>query len=133
MSGQMVLLTVLSVAAVALAAVVAVTIWRLLKTLENLSAQVERTLKEFESLAEDIRETNTELRKFVSRLEASAANVQHMTEGVKGFRTTLDAASSVLQLAVVPVLGNLAGGMAGARAAISHIVNRVFRKEGQHG
>lgn len=129
----MVLLTVLSVAAVALAAVVAVTIWRLLKTLENLSAQVERTLKEFESLAEDIRETNTELRKFVSRLEASAANVQHMTEGVKGFRTTLDAASSVLQLAVVPVLGNLAGGMAGARAAISHIVNRVFRKEGQHG
>lgn len=129
----MVLLTLLSVAAVALAAVVAVTIWRLLKTLENLSAQVERTLKEFESLAEDIRETNTELRKFVSRLEASAANVQHMTEGVKGFRTTLDAASSVLQLAVVPVLGNLAGGMAGARAAISHIVNRVFRKEGQHG
>lgn len=133
MSGQWVLLTALSFAAVALAAVAAMTIWRLLKTVENLSGQVERTLKEFEALAEEIRETNAEVRKFVSRLEASAANVQHMTEGVKGFRTTLDAATSVLQFAVVPVLGNLAGGMAGARAAISHIVNRVFRKEGHHG
>ena len=133
MSGQLVLLTALSVAAVALAAVAAVTIWRLLKTLENLSVQGGRTLKEFEVLAEDIRETNTEVRKFVSRLEASAANVQHMTEGLRGFRSTLDAATSVLQFAVVPVLGNLAGGMAGARAAISHIVNRVFRKEEHHG
>lgn len=129
----MVLQTILSAAAVALVAVIAVTIWRMLKTLEKLSAQVEQTLKEFEGLAEDIRGTNGEVRRFMARLEASAANVEHMTEGVRGFRTTLDAASSVLQYAVVPVLGRVAGGLAGVRAAVSHVANRVFRKEGHHG
>lgn len=129
----MLLLTILSAAAVALVAVVAVTIRRLLHTVEKLSAQVEQTLKEFEALAEDIRGTNGEVRKFMSHLEASAANVQHMTQGVRGFRTTLDAASAVLQFAVVPVLGNLAGGLAGVKAAVSHVANRVFRKEGHHG
>ncbi len=133
MNGQMVILTVLSAAAVALAAVVAMTIWRLLKTAEKLSGQLEQTLKEFEVLAEDIRGTNAEVRKFMSHLESSAANVQHLTEGARGFRTTLDAASSVLQYAVVPVLGNLAGVMAGVKTAVSHVANRVFRKEGHHG
>lgn len=132
MNGQMVLLAILSTAAVALMAVVAVTIWRLLKTVERLSVQVEQTLTQFEGLAEDIRGTNGEVRRFMAHLETSAANVEHMTEGVRGFRTTLDAASSVLQFAVVPVLGNLAGALAGVKAAVSHVANRVFRKEGHH-
>lgn len=129
----MVLLTVLVAAAVVLAAVIAIAIVRFLKTVERLSSQVERTLRQVEGLAEEIRGTNGEVRKFMAHVETGAANVEHMTEGVRGFRTTLDAASSVLQYAVVPVLGNLAGGLAGVRAAVSHVANRVFRKEGHHG
>jgi hypothetical protein len=58
--------------------------------------------------------------------------VAHLTEGVRGFRKTLDVATSILQYAVVPVLGNVAGGMAGAKAAVSHVVNRFVRREGSH-
>ncbi|GAB4364460.1 MAG: hypothetical protein Kow00128_06150 [Deltaproteobacteria bacterium] len=133
MSGQMVLLAMLSVAAVVLMAVVAVTIWRVQKTVERLSVQVDRTLDQIQKLAEDIRGTNGEVRRFMAHLEKSAANVEHVTEGVRGFRKTLDAASSVLQFAVVPVLGSVAGGLAGVKAAASHMANRFRRKEGHHG
>lgn len=133
MNGQMVLVTILSVAAVALMAVVVVTVWRLLKTLEKLSVQVDQTLKQFEGMAEDIRGTNGEVRKFMAHLEASAANVKHVTEGVRGFRKTLDAATSVLEYTVVPVLGTLAGGLAGVKTSVSQVVKRTFRKEGHHG
>lgn len=132
-NGQMMLLVVLSASAVALVAVVAVTVWRLLNTMERLAEQVEQTFKHFEGLAQDIRGTNEEVRKIMNHLEKSASNVEHMTEGVRGFRTTLDAASSVLQFAVVPVLGTLAGGLAGVKASVSHVAKRVFRKEGHHG
>lgn len=133
MNGQLMILAILSAAAIALMAVVAVTVWRLRNSLEKLSVQVEETLRQFEGLAEEIRGTNGEVRRFMTHLEKSAANVEHMTEGVRGFRTTLDAASSVLQYAVVPVLGTLAGGLAGVRASVSHVAKRFFRKEGHHG
>ncbi len=133
MSGQMVLLTMLSVAAVVLMAVVAVTVWRVLKTVERVSIQVDKTLDRIQELAEDIRGTNGEVRRLLGHLEKSAANVEHMTEGVRGFRKTLDAASAVLQYAALPVLGSVAGGLAGVKAAVSHVAKRFLRKEAEHG
>lgn len=128
----MFLLTALSLAAVALAAVVTWTMWKLLKTVENLSEQVDRTLRQFETLAEDVRKTNAVVHRVVEHAEASVANVEHLTEGVRGFRRTLDAATAVMQLVCIPVLGNVAGGLAGAKAAFSHVASRFFRKEEKH-
>lgn len=129
----MILVTALVLAAIALAAVAAATMWKLLKTFEKLSMQVDQSLRQFDAMAEEIRRTTAAVHQVMVHAEASAANVEHLTEGVRGFRRTLDAATSVLQFAVVPVLGNLAGGLAGTKAAFSHIANRLFRKEGKHG
>lgn len=133
MNGQTVLLTALSLAAIALAAVAAWTVWRLLKTVEKLSMQMDRTLQQFEGMAEDIRRTNAVIHRVMGHAEASAANVEHLTEGVRRFRNTLDAATAVLQFAVVPVLGNVAGALAGTKAAFSHIASRFFGKEAKNG
>lgn len=133
MSEPVVLAAVFRIAAVVLMLVVALTVWKLLKIAEKLSHQMDRTLKEFEGMAEEVRRATEVIHGVMNHVETSAANVEHLTEGVRGFRRTLDAATAVLQFAVVPVLGNVAGGLAGARAAASHVANRLFRKEGKHG
>ncbi|MBI5342840.1 MAG: hypothetical protein HZB63_05930 [Deltaproteobacteria bacterium] len=132
MGGQMLLFTALSVAAIALAVVLAMTLWRLRKTIDLMERRVDEAIRQFEMTAEDLRKTNAVVRDILQHAEKSAANVAHVTEGVRGFRKTLDAATSVLQFAVVPVLGNVAGGLAGVKAAVSHVVNRFVRKESDH-
>lgn len=128
----MLLFTALSVAAIALAVVLAMTLWRLRKTIDLMERRVDEAIRQFEMTAEDLRKTNAVVRDILQHAEKSAANVAHVTEGVRGFRKTLDAATSVLQFAVVPVLGNVAGGLAGVKAAVSHVVNRFVRKETDH-
>lgn len=128
----MLLFTALSVAAIALAVVLAMTLWRLRKTIDLMERRVDEAIRQFEMTAEDLRKTNAVVRDILQHAEKSVANVAHVTEGVRGFRKTLDAATSVLQFAVVPVLGNVAGGLAGVKAAVSHVVNRFVRKETDH-
>ena len=132
MGGQILLFTALSIAAIALAVVLAMTLWRLRKTIDLMERRVDEAIRQFEMTAEDLRKTNAVVRDILQHAERSAANVAHVTEGVRGFRKTLDAATSVLQFAVVPVLGNVAGGLAGIKAAVSHVVNRFVRKESDH-
>jgi len=132
LSGQAVLFTALSIAAVALAVVLAMTLWRLRRTIDHLDRRVDEAIRQFEMTAEDLRKTNAVVREILLHAEKGAANVAHVTEGVRGFRKTLDAATAVLQYAVVPVLGNVAGGLAGVKAAVSHVVNRFVRREGSH-
>ncbi len=132
MSGQMVLFTVLTLAAVALVVAIIVTLWKIGKTVERLATHVEESLHQLVMTAEDVRKTNAVTRDILLRAERAAANVEHVTEGVRSFRKTLDAAAAVLDFAVVPVLGNVAGGMAGVKAAVSTVVNRLFRKEDGH-
>ena len=129
----MLLFAALSVAAIVLAVVLAMTLWRLRETIQHMDRRLDEALRQFEMTAEDVRKTNAVVRDILVHAERSAANVAHMTEGVRGFRKTLDAATSVLQFAVVPVLGNMAGGLAGVKAAVSHVVNRFVRREGSHG
>ena len=132
MSGQILLFAALSVAAIVLAVVLAMTLWRIRGTIDHMDRRMEEAIRQFEMTAEDIRKTNAVMRDILLHAERSAANVEHLTEGVRGFRKTLDVATSILQYAVVPVLGNVAGGMAGAKAAVSHVVNRFVRREGSH-
>jgi len=127
------LLTVLALAAIALVAAMAFAIWKLLRTIEKLASRVDESFQEFETTAEEIRKTNAVFHEILNRCEKGVANVEHVTEGVRKFRKTLDAASGVLDFAVLPVLGTMAGVLAGSKAAVSHVVNRIFRKEGRHG
>lgn len=123
------LLAALSLAAILLAVVLAITILRLKKTIELLERRVDESLRQFEMTAEDLRKTNGVVREILLHAEKSAANVAHLSEGVRGFRKTLDLATSVMEYSVVPVLGTVAGGLAGVKAAVSHVVNQVGRKE----
>jgi uncharacterized protein YoxC len=132
LSGQILLFAALSVAAIVLAVVLAMTLWRLRRTIDHMGSRMDEAIRQFEMTAEDLRKTNAEVRDILLHAERGAANVEHLTEGVRGFRKTLDAATSVLQYAVVPVLGNVAGGLAGAKAAVTHVVNRFVRREGSH-
>ena len=127
------LLTVLALASIVLVAAALFAIWKLLKTIEKLSRRIDESLRQFEMTAEEIRKTNAVLHEIMIRCERGVANVEHVTEGVRKFRKTLDAASGVLDFAVLPVLGTMAGVLAGSKAAVSHVVNRIFRKEGRHG
>ncbi|MGB5995060.1 MAG: hypothetical protein WBG20_06540, partial [Candidatus Deferrimicrobiaceae bacterium] len=81
----------------------------------------------------EIRATNAKAQRIISHAERSAANIEYVTEGVRKFRNTLDAATGVLSFAVLPVLGSVAGVLAGSKVGMSHIVNRIFGKEGRHG
>ena len=127
------LLTVLALASIVLVAAAVFAIWKLLKTIEKLSKRVDESLRQFEMTAEEIRKTNAVLHEIMIRCERGVANVEHVTEGVRKFRRTLDAASGVLDFAVLPVLGTMAGVLAGSKTAVSYVVNRMFRKEGRHG
>jgi len=128
----MVLLSILTLAAVALVVAVIITLRKIGKSAERLATRVDESLRQLEMTAEDIRKTSTVARDVLGRAERAAANVEHVTEGVRGFRRTLDVATAVLDFAVVPVLGNVAGGMAGVKAVVSTVVNRLFRKEVCH-
>lgn len=127
------LLTGLSIIAIVVAGGLAWAVWKLIKTLEKLANHVEASFRLFEKTAEEIRVTNAAVQKIISRAEKSVANVEHVTEGVRKFRKTLDAATGVLNFAVLPVLGNVAGVLAGSKAGMSYVAKRIFRKEGRHG
>ncbi len=126
-------LTVLALAVVIVVGGMAWTTWKLLKMIDKLATRLDESLKQFERTAEDVRKTNALFQEILTHAEKGVANVEHVTEGMRKLRKTLDAASSVLDFAVVPVLGTMAGMLAGSRAALSHVVNRIFRKEGRHG
>lgn len=132
MSGQMVLLSILTLAAVALAVTVIITLWKLARTVDRLASRLDESLRQLETAAEHVRQTSAVTLEILGRAERAAGNVEHMTEGLRGFRRTLDAATAVLDFAVVPVLGNVAGSLAGAKAAVLTVVNRLFGKEDGH-
>jgi hypothetical protein len=132
LGGQAILFAALSIAAIVLAVVLAMTLWRLRSTIGHMERRVDEAIRQFEMTAEDLRKTNAVARDILVHAEKGVANVAHMTEGVRGFRKTIDAATAVLQFAVVPVLGNVAGGLAGVKAAVSHVVKKKGQREGSH-
>ena len=127
------LLTVLTLVNIVLIAIFTWTIWKLLKTIEKMGSRIDESLREFERTAEDLRKTNAIVQGILIHAEKSAGNVEHVTDGVRKLRKTLDAATGVLDFAVLPVLGSVAGLLAGSKTGMSHVLKRIFRKEGRHG
>ncbi len=122
----------LGITGIVLGIVLAMTLWQFRKTLQKLEGVVIETMKQLELTAEEVRKTNTVALQIMERVERSTANIEYLTEGVRGFRSTLDAATGILKFAVVPVLGNAAAGIAGVKAGLSHVLNRWFGKESRH-
>ena len=127
------LLMIFAVATIVVVAGMAWATWKLLKTIENLANRVEESLRQFERTAEEIRKSNAVLHEIMTHAQRSVANVEHVTEGVRKLRKTLDVTTGVLDFGVLPVLGTVVGVLAGSKAAVSYVVNRIFRKEGRHG
>jgi len=127
------LLMVLTFASIVAVVVMTWAIWKLLKTIEKLGNRIDDSLRQLEMTAEDLRKTNAIVQGIMTHAEKSAENVEHVTDGVRKLRKTLDAATGVLDFAVLPVLGSVAGVLAGSKVGMSHVVSRMFRKEGRHG
>src|SRR5512139_4157594 len=98
------------------------------RNMEQLARRVDETLRQVEMTAEDLRKTNASLREILSGVEQGVSNLTHFTEGVRALRGPVDVATKVLGYTVSPVLVNLAGGVAGVKAAASHILERFGRK-----
>lgn len=132
MDGVTIVWVLLGIMGIVLGIVLVVTLLQVRKSLQSFDVRLAEAMRQFDLTAEDIRKTNAVVREIMASAERSAANIEHVTEGVRGFRSTLDAATSVLRFAVVPVLGNTAAGIAGVKAGLSYVLNRWFRKEGGH-
>ncbi len=110
-------------------AAVAVFLWRIAKVLENLEKDVNQTLTQVQMSLEKFRENQAALRNVLENANRCTENVLQVTEGVRRFRKTLDAATGVLDHFVHPVLAGVAGGIAGTKAVVSLAVKRWFGKE----
>lgn len=129
MDALSVLYIALAVAALLLATVASVALLAVRRNVEQLTRRVDESLRQFEMTAEDLRKTNASVREILAGVEQGVSNVTHFTEGIRALRGSMDVATRVLDHAVSPVLVNFAGGLAGVKAAASHILERFGRKE----
>jgi hypothetical protein len=119
----------LSISIIVLASVLTMILLRLKKTIEFIERRADDAIRQFELTAEDLRKTLGTAHEVLAHAEKSVENVKYVTDGVRDFRKTFDAASKVLNYAVIPFLGTFSGGLAGAKAAVSSLANRFGRKE----
>ncbi|MBP2669160.1 MAG: hypothetical protein H6Q80_1362 [Deltaproteobacteria bacterium] len=129
MDAQSVLYVALAIAALLLSIVLSIALLAIRRNMEQLTRRVDETLRQVEMTAEDLRKTNASVREILAGVEQGVSNVAHFTEGVRALRGPVDVATMVLGHTVSPVLVNLAGGLAGVKAAASHILERFGRKE----
>jgi len=124
-----VLYVALAIAALLLAIVLSIVLLAVRRNLEQLTRRLDESLRQVEMTAEDLRKTNVTVREILAGVEQGVSNVTHFTEGVRALRGPVDVATRVLDHAVSPMLVNLVGGVAGVKAAASHIFERFVRKE----
>ena len=127
------LLTAVSLAAIATVVVFIVVIWKIKGMAESMSRRVDETFRELTSAAEEVRKAAEVSRDILVHAERAAENVSNVTDGLRSLRRTLDAANAVLDHVAAPVLGTVAGGIAGVKAAATTVVNRFMKKEGADG
>lgn len=101
------------------------------RSVEQLTQRLDETLRQVEMTAEDLRKTNTSVREIVSGVDLAVSNVAHFTEGIRALRGTVDVMTKVLDHSVGPALVGFSGGIAGIKAAASHILHRFAGKEGK--
>ncbi len=120
----------LAVSALVLSIGITYTLLGIRRNAEQLTQRLDETLRQVEMTAEDLGKTVIAVREVVSGVVKAVANVIHFTEGFRALRGPLDVAAKVLDHSVSPALVGLSGGLAGIRAAASHILHRFAGKEG---
>ena len=126
-----ILYIVLGVSALVFSVGIVVVLRGILKNLTHLTQRLDETLRQVEMTAEDLRKTNSVVRDILSNVDRASSNFAQLTDGVRHFRGVLDASSKVVDRSVMPTLIGLAGGLAGLKAAISTITNRVSGNSGK--
>ena len=129
MDAQSVLFIALAAAAVVLVAVLSVALLSIRRSVDRMASRLDESLRQFEMTAEDLRKTNAVVREILSDVERGVSNVTHLTEGVRALRGPVDIAAKVFDHAVSPALVNVASVLVGFKAATSHILERIVRKE----
>ncbi len=131
MDAQTILYIALAVAAVALVVVLSIVSLSVRRDVNRITQRLDESLRQFEMTAEDLRKTNADVREILSGVERGVSNVAHFTEGVRSLRGTVDVATKVFDHALSPALVNVASVLVGFKAATSHILDRIVRKEGR--
>ena len=129
MDAQTVFFIALAVAAVVLVVVLSIVLLSIRRNVNQLTQRVDESLRQFEMTAEDLRKTNADVRGILSDVERGVSNVTHFTEGVRSLRGTVDVATKVFDHALSPALINVGSALVGFKAATSHILDRIVRKE----
>jgi hypothetical protein len=120
----------LAVSALILAIGVTYALLGIRRSVEQLTQRLDETLRQVEMTTEELRKTNTAVRGVVSGLDLAVSNVMHFTEGIRALRGPVDVMMKVLDHSVSPTLVGFSGGIAGIKAAASHILHRFAGKEG---
>jgi uncharacterized protein YoxC len=129
LDAQTILFTVLAVAVVALVVVLSVALLSIRRNVDRMAQRVDESLRQFEMTAEDARKTNAAVRAILSDVDRGVSNVMHFTEGVRALRGSVDVVTKVFDHAVSPALVSAASVVVGLKAATSHILDRLVRKE----
>jgi uncharacterized protein YoxC len=131
MDAQTIFYIALGVAGVVLVVILAVVLLSIRRNVEHMTQRFDESLRQVEMTAEDLRKTNAVVRGILSDVEQGVSNVTHLTEGVRLLRGPVDVATKVLAHTLTPALINAGSALLGFKAATSHILDRIVRKEGR--
>ena len=131
MDAQTIFFIALGVAGVVLVVILAVVLLSIRRNVEHMTQRFDESLRQVEMTAEDLRKTNAVVRGILSDVEQGVSNVTHLTEGVRLLRGPVDVATKVLAHTLTPALINAGSALLGFKAATSHILDRIVRKEGR--
>jgi uncharacterized protein YoxC len=131
MDPQTIFFIAIGVAAMVLLVILAVVLLSIRRNVEHMTQRFDESLRQVEMTAEDLRKTNAVVRGILSDVEQGVSNVTHLTEGVRSLRGPVDVATKVLAHTLTPALINAGSALLGFKAATSHILDRIVRKEGR--
>ena len=131
MDVQTILFIALVVAALALVVVLAVVLLSIRRNVDRITQRLDESLRQVEMTVEDLRKTNSVARGILSDVERGVSNVTHFTEGVRSLRGPVDVATKVFAHTLSPALISAGSALVGFKAATSHILDRIVRKEGR--
>lgn len=129
MDAQSILYIALAVAVVVFVAVMSVVLLSIKRNVEQITQRLDESLRQFDMTAEDARKTNAAVREIITDVGEVVSNVMYFTEGIRSLRRPVDVISKVFEHALAPALVGTASVLVGFKAATSHILDRIVRKE----
>jgi uncharacterized protein YoxC len=129
LDAQTILFLALAVSVVVFVVVMSIVLLSIKRNVDQITTRLDESLRQFEMTAEDARKTNAAVREIIFEVERGVSNVTHFTEGIRTLRGSVDVVSKVFEHALSPALVNTASILVGFKAATSHILDRIVRKE----